>query len=135
MSDHKDLYLVCGNKCLVKYSSEKPLTGTSAPTTSTVGEVDQLYVNTSTGDIYVCTNATATGYTWVSATPTLRTNLAAKQDASTAITTSNIGSQTVNKAKLATDNVATTSPGLRNQYFSPTESTPTVDGQICWNIS
>lgn len=58
-----------------------------------------------------------------------------KQDASTAITTSNIGSQTVNKAKLATDNVATTSPGLRNQYFSPTESTPTVDGQICWNIS
>lgn len=55
-----------------------------------------------------------------------------KQNSSTAITTSNIGSQTVNKAKLATDDVAVGTAGLRNQYFSSTEETPTVNGQICW---
>ena len=55
-----------------------------------------------------------------------------KQDKSTAITTSNIGSQTVNKAKYATDGVAVGTPALRNQYFASAESTPTVNGQICW---
>lgn len=55
-----------------------------------------------------------------------------KQDKSTAITTSNIASQNVNKAKYATDGVAVGTPALRNQYFASAESTPTVNGQICW---
>ena len=55
-----------------------------------------------------------------------------KQDKSTAITTSNIASQTVSKAKYATDGVAVGTPALRNQYFASAESTPTVNGQICW---
>lgn len=55
-----------------------------------------------------------------------------KQDKSTAITTLNIASQTVNKAKYSTDGVAVGTPALRNQYFSSAESTPTVNGQICW---
>lgn len=55
-----------------------------------------------------------------------------KQDKSTAITTSNIANQTVNKAKYATDGVAIGTPALRNQYFANAEATPTVNGQICW---
>lgn len=55
-----------------------------------------------------------------------------KQGKSTAITTSNIASQTVNKAKYATDGVAVGTPALRNQYFASAEATPTVNGQICW---
>lgn len=55
-----------------------------------------------------------------------------KQDKSTAITTSNIASQTVNKAKYATDGVAVGTPALRNQYFASAEATPTINGQICW---
>ena len=55
-----------------------------------------------------------------------------KQDKSTAITTSNISSQTVNKAKYATDDVSVGTPALRNQYFASAEATPTVNGQICW---
>jgi len=42
-----------------------PLSGTSAPTTSTVGVVKQLYINTATGDVYVCRAAAAGVYTWV----------------------------------------------------------------------
>lgn len=55
-----------------------------------------------------------------------------KQDASTAITTSNIGSQTVNKAKYAYDGTTIGTAALRNQYFVSSESTPTVNGQIAW---
>ena len=55
-----------------------------------------------------------------------------KQDKSTAITTSNIANQTVDKAKYATDGVAVGTPALRNQYFASAEATPTVNGQICW---
>lgn len=55
-----------------------------------------------------------------------------KQDKATAITTSNIANQTVNKAKYATDGVAVGTPALRNQYFANAEATPTVNGQICW---
>lgn len=110
MSDHTDLYLVCGNKCLVKYSSEKPLTGTSAPTTSTVGEVDQLYVNTSTGDIYVCTAVSGSMYTWVSATPTMRSNISDKARLSVK---SNItlasASWSDNKYTISNTNITTTS--------------------------
>lgn len=114
----------------------KALTGSGAPTTSTVGVVGQMYVNTTDGSIYACSAVSGSTYTWKLKTwvteTQLNSGLATKQDASTAITTSNIGSQTVNKAKLATDDVAVGTPGLRNQYFSSTEQTPTVDGQICW---
>ena len=55
-----------------------------------------------------------------------------KQDAASAITTSNIGSQTVNKAKYATDTIAVGTAALRNQYFVSAEATPTVNGQIAW---
>lgn len=55
-----------------------------------------------------------------------------KQDTSTAITTANIANQNVNKAKYATDDVAVGTPGLRNEKFVSTETTPTVNGQICW---
>lgn len=62
----------------------------------------------------------------------VKTALDSKQDASTAITTSNIANQTVNKAKYATDDVAVGTPALRNQYFVSAEATPTVNGQIAW---
>lgn len=62
----------------------------------------------------------------------IKTALDLKQDKSTAITTSNIGNQTVNKAKYATDDVAVGTPALRNQYFVSAEATPTVNGQIAW---
>lgn len=58
--------------------------------------------------------------------------LDAKQNASNAITTGNIGSQTVNKAVYATDGAAVGTAGLRNQYFASSDTTPTVNGQICW---
>lgn len=113
-------------------SAPKALVGSTAPTTTTVGEVGQLYINTSDGSIYVCTAVSGSSYTWKLKTWATEAQVATKQDASTAITTSNIGSQTVNKAKFATDDVAVGTAGLRNQYFSATEQTPTVDGQICW---
>lgn len=103
--------------------------GTAPPTTSTVGVVGQEYIDTAAKLVYHCTAAAATGYTWISADKNLQDT---KQDKSTAITTSNIASQTVNRAKYATDGVAVGTPVLRNQYFSSTESTPTVNGQICW---
>ncbi len=106
-----------------------PIIGTSAPTTSTVGVVGQEYIDTAAKLVYHCTAAAATGYTWISADKNLQDT---KQDKSTAITTSNIASQTVNKAKYATDGVAVGTPALRNQYFASAEATPTVNGQICW---
>jgi hypothetical protein len=99
------------------------------PTTSTVGVVGQEYIDTAAKLVYHCTAAAATGYTWISADKNLQDT---KQDKSTAITTSNIASQTVNKAKYATDGVAVGTPALRNQYFASAEATPTVNGQICW---
>lgn len=106
-----------------------PIIGTSAPTTSTVGVVGQEYIDTAAKLVYHCTAAGATGYTWISADKNLQDT---KQDKSTAITTSNIANQTVNKAKYATDGVAVGTPALRNQYFANAEATPTVNGQICW---
>jgi hypothetical protein len=107
----------------------QPIIGTAPPTTSTVGVVGQTYIDTAAKLVYHCTAAAATGYTWISADKNLQDT---KQDKATAITTSNIASQTVNRAKYATDGVAVGTPVLRNQYFSSTESTPTVNGQICW---
>ena len=107
----------------------EPIIGTTPPTTSTVGVVGQEYIDTAAKLIYHCTAAGTTGYTWISADKNLQDT---KQDKSTAITTSNIASQTVNKAKYATDGVAVGTPALRNQYFASAEATPTVNGQICW---
>lgn len=107
----------------------QPIIGTAPPTTSTVGVVGQEYIDTAAKLVYHCTGAAATGYTWISADKNLQDT---KQDKSTAITTSNIASQTVNKAKYATDGVAVGTPALRNQYFASAEATPTVNGQICW---
>lgn len=43
---------------------QSTLSGTASPTTSTAGMVGQLYINTTTGEIYKCTVASTT-YTWV----------------------------------------------------------------------
>ena len=109
-----------------------PIIGTSAPTTSTVGVVGQEYIDTAAKLVYHCTGAAATGYTWISPDKELSDSIAAKQNASTAVNTSNIGSQTVKKAKYATDTIAVGTPALRNQYFVSAEATPTVNGQIAW---
>ena len=107
----------------------QPIIGTEPPTTSTVGVVGQEYIDKTNKIVWYCIAATGTGYTWISADKNLQNT---KQDIYTAITTSNIASQTVNKAKYATDGVAVGTPALRNQYFASAESTPTVNGQICW---
>lgn len=120
---HNDIRIELGKKASV------PIIGTTPPTTSTVGVVGQTYIDTAAKLVYHCTAAAATGYTWISADKNLQDT---KQDKSTAITTSNIASQTVNKAKYATDGVAVGTPALRNQYFANAEATPTVNGQICW---
>lgn len=106
-----------------------PIIGTEPPTTSTVGVVGQEYIDTAAKLVYHCTAAAGTGYTWISADKNLQDT---KQDKSTAITTSNIANQTVNKAKYSTDDVSVGTPSLRNQYFASAEATPTVNGQICW---
>ena len=120
---HNDIRIELDKKAPV------PIIGTAPPTTSTVGVVGQEYIDTAAKLVYHCTAGTATGYTWISADKNLQDT---KQDKSTAITTSNIASQTVNKAKYATDDVAIGTPALRNQYFASAEATPTVNGQICW---
>ena len=120
---HNDIRIELDKKAPV------PIIGTTPPTTSTVGVVGQEYIDTAAKLVYHCAAAGATGYTWISADKNLQDT---KQDKSTAITTSNIASQTVNKAKYSTDGVAVGTPALRNQYFASAESTPTVNGQICW---
>ncbi len=117
------------NEALKLLGDAQPIIGTTPPTTSTVGVVGQQYIDKTNKRVWHCTAAEATGYTWISADKNLQDT---KQDKSTAITTSNIGSQTVNKAKYATDGVAIGTPALRNQYFASAEATPTVNGQICW---
>ena len=120
---HNDIRIELGKKAPV------PIIGTAPPTTSTVGVVGQEYIDTTAKLVYHCTAAGATGYTWISADKNLQDT---KQDKSTAITTLNIASQTVNKAKYSTDDVAIGTPALRNQYFANAEATPTINGQICW---
>ena len=120
---HNDIRVELGKK------APAPIIGTAPPTTSTVGVVGQEYIDKTNKLVWYCTAATGTGYTWISADKDLKDT---KQDKSTAITTSNIASQTVNKAKYATDGVAVGTPALRNQYFASAEATPTVNGQICW---
>lgn len=117
------------NEALKLLGDAQTIIASTPPTTSTVGVVGQEYIDTAAKLVYHCTAAAATGYTWISADKNLQDT---KQDKATAITTSNIASQTVNKAKYATDGVAVGTPALRNQYFASAESTPTVNGQICW---
>lgn len=40
------------------------LTGSGAPTTSTTASVGQFYMDTATGNVYVCTDDTSSTYTW-----------------------------------------------------------------------
>lgn len=120
---HNDIRIELGKK------APAPIIGTAPPTTSTVGVVGQEYIDKTNKLVWYCIAATGTGYTWISADKDLQDT---KQDKSTAITTLNITSQTVNKAKYATDGVAVGTPALRNQYFASAEATPTVNGQICW---
>ena len=123
---HNDIRIELGKKASV------PIIGTAPPTTSTVGTVGQQYIDKTNKRVWYCTAAEATGYTWISPDKELADAIAAKQDASSAVNSSNIGSQTVNKAKYATDTIAVGTPALRNQYFANAEATPTVNGQICW---
>ena len=120
---HNDIRIKLDKKAPV------PIIGTAPPTTSTVGVVGQEYIDKTNKLVWYCIAATGTGYTWISADKDLKDT---KQDKSTAITTSNIANQTVNKAKYSTDDVVVGTPALRNQYFANAEATPTVNGQICW---
>lgn len=120
------------NEAFKLLGDAQPIIGTTPPTTSTVGSVGQQYIDKTNKRVWYCTAAEATGYTWISPDKELADAIAAKQDASSAVNSSNIGSQTVNKAKYATDTIAVGTPALRNQYFASAEATPTVNGQICW---
>ena len=60
-------------------------TGTGAPTTSTTGTVGELYVDSNTGKVYVCTDTTGGTYTWEEVGGT------SAQTGSTAPTTSTSG--------------------------------------------
>ena len=120
------------NEALNHLGNARPIIGTTPPTTSTVGVVGQEYIDKTNKRVWYCTAAESTGYTWISPDKELAVALATKQNASTAVNTSNIANQTVNKAKYATDDVSVGTPALRNQYFASAEATPTVNGQICW---
>lgn len=123
---HNDIRIELGKK------APEPIIGTTPPTTSTVGVVGQQYIDKTNKRVWYCTAAEATGYTWISPDKDLADAIAGKQDASSAVNSSNIGSQTVKKAKYATDTIAVGTPALRNQYFVSAEATPTVNGQIAW---
>ena len=60
-----------------------------------------------------------------------------KQDANTAINTSNIGSQNVNYANYAAYASASSNYGqvLRNQGLSSSAATPSANGEIIWQYS
>lgn len=120
------------NEALNLLGNAQPIIGTTPPTTSTVGSVGQQYIDKTNKRVWYCTAAEATGYTWISPDKDLADAIAGKQDASSAVNSSNIGSQTVKKAKYATDTIAVGTPALRNQYFVSAEATPTVNGQIAW---
>lgn len=120
------------NEAFKLLGDAQPIIGIAPPTTSTVGTVGQEYIDKTSKRVWYCTAAEATGYTWISPDKELADAIAAKQDASSAVNSSNIGSQTVNKAKYATDTIAVGTPALRNQYFVSAEATPTVNGQIAW---
>lgn len=123
---HNDIRIELGKK------APEPIIGNTPPAASTVGSVGQQYIDKTNKRVWYCTAAEATGYTWISPDKDLADAIAAKQDASSAVNSSNIGSQTVNKAKYATDTIAVGTPALRNQYFVSAEATPTVNGQIAW---
>lgn len=85
------------------------ITGSGAPTTSTAGEVGQIYVDTATGKVYVCTSTTGGTYTW---TEVSGTQVNSDWNASSGV------AQILNKPSLAT--VATTGA------YSDLTGTPTI---------
>jgi hypothetical protein len=99
-------------------------------------KVGQMMVEASTGTIYFCisVNTSAGTSQWYCIENAVGTKLDTKQDKSTAITTSNIGSQTVNYAKYAPNTIVATRAALRNEYFTSAEDTPTTNGIIAWVI-
>lgn len=47
-------------------NDSKTLTGSTDPTSTTVGAVGQMYVNTETGSMFICKGKDETGYIWMS---------------------------------------------------------------------
>ena len=84
-------------------------TGTGAPTTSTEGSVGEMYVDKSTGKVYVCTSTTGGTYTW---TEVSGTQVNSDWNASSGV------ARILNKPSLAT--VATTGA------YSDLTGTPTI---------
>ena len=97
-------------------------------------DVFQIWNTQSNGPMYTRSgNASGWGGSWKRYYTEGEVNnlLAAKQNASTAITTGNIGSQTVNKAKYASGQ-SSTGAVLRNEALYTSDTTPTANGQINW---
>lgn len=97
-------------------------------------DVFQIWNTQSNGPMYTRSgNASGWGGSWKRYYTEGEVNnlLAAKQNASTAITTGNIGSQTVNKAKYASGQSGTGAV-LRNEALYTSDTTPTANGQINW---
>lgn len=100
----------------------------------TGSDVFQIWNTQSNGPMYTRSgNASGWGGSWKRYYTEGEVNslLAAKQNASTAITTGNIGSQTVNKAKYASGQ-SSTGAVLRNEALYTSDTTPTANGQINW---
>lgn len=59
------LYVWDGDEWVALNDSKKAITGSADPTSSTEGELGQLYLNTTSGELFYC-SATGDTYTWVS---------------------------------------------------------------------
>lgn len=97
-------------------------------------DVFQIWNSQNAGPLYTRSgNASGWGGSWKRYYTEGEVNnlLAAKQNASTAITTGNIGSQTVNKAQYASGQ-SSTGAVLRNEALYTSDTTPTANGQINW---
>lgn len=69
------LWVWDGIKWVALNDSKKAITGSTDPTSSTEGEVGQLYLNTTTGKVYILqtidTSTTPATYTWIAVGPTV----------------------------------------------------------------
>lgn len=94
--------------------------------------IRQVAYDVRTQNIYTRVKLNGTWYAWQQIV--LGSDLAAKQDASTAITTGNIGSQNVNYATYAAIGNYDQDYGarLRNQALVTSDTTPPSNGQIYW---
>lgn len=99
-------------------------------------KVGQMMIEASTSSIYFCisVNTSAGTSQWYCIENAVGTKLDTKQDKSTAITKSNISSQSVATAKWAdlSNGDKTGTYMLRDQLFATYESTPTTNGNIAW---